>query len=344
MLRKIRIAFKHIFIPHEGNEYKPHFFRELAVVVLIIIGVFLLGVSAGSSFFLRKTILGASITADVLVDLANESRLAYNAAPLTRNTLLDKAATLKGEDMSSRGYFAHESPDGITPWHWFKEVGYVFLYAGENLAVNFTEATEVENAWLNSPKHRENLLNVNFKEIGIATVEGTYKNAPTIFVVQMFGTPAKAIAENIQVSTSTQPPILAVTTSQEKEPLQEAIGAPEVKGETRISPSPSTSTPKVQKIIETPELAVVKSTDNVIPTEPERKDFPVYAPWYGRVLFDGSDYIDSIYKILLGIVLIALLAMILIEIKRQHYKHISYGVLVTMTFVVLIYINKVFIN
>ena len=355
MHRKLAKTLKHLFIPHEGNEYKPHYFREVTVVTLLFIGVFLLGVSAGSSFFLRKTVLGASITANVLVDLANESRVTYNAAPLTRNPLLDRAAEMKGEDMSTRGYFAHESPDGVTPWHWFKEVGYVFLYAGENLAVNFTDANDVETAWLNSPKHRENLLNVNFKEIGMATVEGTYKDSPTIFVVQMFGTPAKAMAQ-APASTSTQPTIatstsLAVTTPA-SQPSKELLGAPEVKGEeskqeSAPTPIPFTPTSTLQKVVDTPELAVVKNTEPLTEvTSPQASPVvPVtYAPWYGKILFGGSDYIDTIYKLLLGITLLALLLMILIEFKRQHYKHIAYGSIIAMVFVILIFINKLFIN
>jgi hypothetical protein len=71
-------------------------------------------------------------------------------------------------------------------------VGYKFLYAGENLAVNFTESRDVDQAWMDSPTHRANLLNVNFREIGMAVMEGAYKGNDTIFVVQMFGTPALA--------------------------------------------------------------------------------------------------------------------------------------------------------
>ena len=102
------------------------------------------------------------MVASVLVDLANESRLAYNEVPLVPNEKLTHAAQLKGEDMAANNYFAHNSPEGVTPWYWFKQAGYSFLYAGENLAVDFTESRDVENAWLNSPLHRANILNVNF--------------------------------------------------------------------------------------------------------------------------------------------------------------------------------------
>lgn len=358
---KIVSFLKHLFIPHEANDYKPHFFRELTVAIILVLSVFLLGISIGSSLFLRQTVLGVSVTTSVLVDMANETRLAYNEAPLVRNPLLDKAAKLKGEDMSSRGYFSHDSPDGVTPWYWFKQVGYTFLFAGENLAVNFTESTDVQSAWLNSPKHKDNLINANFKEIGIATVEGIYKNNPTIFVVQMFGTQAKAVESP---STTTQP----VSLSSEKNPQTnlERVApeqkdtpqkiapisdtSPLVKGDTLVTSKIASSSPKqpvqsVQKISETNEFITVKNTENV--QENVSMTTPVvekYSPWYGKFLFNSPAHINTLYKILIEIVLLALLGMILIEIKRQHYKHIAYGVLVLSVLSILIFINQAFIN
>ena len=141
---KVLEILKHAFVPHDKNDYKPHFFREVWVAVILFGSVFLLCASAGSSFFLHRTILGANIAASVLVDLTNQSRLAFNQSPLSRSSKLNEAAQMKGEDMVRRGYFAHISPDGVTPWYWFKEVGYNFLYAGENLAINFTESEGVE--------------------------------------------------------------------------------------------------------------------------------------------------------------------------------------------------------
>ena len=70
--------------------------------------------------------------------------------------------------MAQKGYFAHVSPEGLTPWYWLGEVGYTFSHAGENLAVNFAEPEEVVDAWMNSLAHRTNILNGNFQEIGIA--------------------------------------------------------------------------------------------------------------------------------------------------------------------------------
>ncbi|MBI3638379.1 CAP domain-containing protein, partial [Candidatus Wolfebacteria bacterium] len=62
-------------------------------------------------------------------------------------------------------------------------------YAGENLAVNFFDSEDAVNAWMKSITHRENILNTNFKEIGIGVAKGNYNGKESIFVVQLFGSP-----------------------------------------------------------------------------------------------------------------------------------------------------------
>jgi uncharacterized protein YkwD len=94
----------------------------------------------------------------------------------------------KIDHMVSNKYFSHNSPNGVTPWYFINKVGYIFIYAGENLAMDFTDSWEVQNAWLNSPTHKANLLNSNFKDIGISTREVFFNGRKTVFIVQMFGT------------------------------------------------------------------------------------------------------------------------------------------------------------
>lgn len=141
----------------------------------------------------RTTVLDSlsAIYAAVLVNLTNKDRAAANISELKVNPILEKAAQMKADDMVAKSYFAHNSPDGKTPWYWFKQAGYTYIYAGENLAVNFQDSEEVQTAWMNSTSHRLNIVNPRFTEIGIATSTGTYKGRTAVFVVQMFGTPAK---------------------------------------------------------------------------------------------------------------------------------------------------------
>ena len=324
---KLFTALKHVFVPHEGNDYKPHFFREFSVAAILFGSVFLLGASLGSSFFIHKTVLGASVAANVLVDLTNDSRIAYNAPPLVRSATLDQAATMKGVDMVTKAYFAHESPDGVTPWHWFKQVGYTFLYAGENLAVNFTDNKDVEDAWLASPLHRKNILDARFKEIGLATIEGEYKGNQTIFVVQMFGTPATPKPVVVTPLSADTP---AADTDATSTPLlAQVIG--EVKGET---------VPEYEPIVTTSELAIVKNNENVEAVPATYVAVEQYSTWYDKLVFNGAYYVGMLYKILIVVIAIALLMMIFIEIRRQHYKHIGYGLLMLVVLTIMVYINR----
>lgn len=131
----------------------------------------------------------SSITTNALAELTNRHRQEKLLAQLTPNQKLAQAAQWKAEDMAAKGYFAHISPEGVAPWYWIDKADYRFGCAGENLAVNFIDSKDVTDAWMNSPSHRENILNNNFTEIGIGMAQGSYQGQKTTFVVQMFGRP-----------------------------------------------------------------------------------------------------------------------------------------------------------
>ncbi len=161
---------------------------KIAIVCLAVL-VVLIGVVPGLRIGVIDSL--SAIYASVLVNLTNQNRIAANISELKINPLLEKAAQMKADDMATRSYFAHNTPEGKTPWYWFELVGYKYLYAGENLAVNFENSEDVETAWMNSRGHFLNIMNPKFTEIGIATSTGFYKNRQAIFVVQMFGSPLR---------------------------------------------------------------------------------------------------------------------------------------------------------
>lgn len=158
--------------------------RKVSVIALLLVFVFGLSYGLKTSYEYL-----AAVYADVLVSLANQSR--PKSGELKVNPLLAIAAQNKAYDMAKRGYFSHVTPEGKAPWQWITEAGYSYAYAGENLAVNFTESEDVNAAWLNSPSHRANIVNNKFTEIGIATAEGMYDGRKATYVVQMFGAPLK---------------------------------------------------------------------------------------------------------------------------------------------------------
>lgn len=134
--------------------------------------------------------LVGAVLPSTVIELTNDERQDNNASPLRRSAVLDAAASMKAQHMAEKGYFAHFAPDGTSPWYWFDQAGYTYAHAGENLAIHFTDSDEVVEAWMNSPTHRANIVDGKFTEIGVGTAKGRYDGHRTVYVVQLFGTPA----------------------------------------------------------------------------------------------------------------------------------------------------------
>lgn len=132
-----------------------------------------------------------------IIAQTNTLRQSLGFDVLKENPVLDIAAAQKLQDMTQNQYFAHTSPAGISPWHWIEVNQYKYTYAGENLAIGFLTAKDAVNAWANSPSHRANLLNSNYKEIGIAVAPAKIQNSQGFLVVQLFGTPKPTTPFNV---------------------------------------------------------------------------------------------------------------------------------------------------
>ncbi len=145
----------------------------------------------------------ASVLVSALGALTNQERQNDNLPALAVNPLLSEAAQLKANDMVTKGYFAHTSPEGKTPWYWLAEVGYQYNYAGENLAVNFIESQDVTAAWMKSPTHRANIVKGAYTEMGSAIATGTYKGKESVFVVQIYANPVTVVPPVSKSSSST---------------------------------------------------------------------------------------------------------------------------------------------
>ena len=274
---KIVHFVKHFFIPYESNNQKA---RLLHPVSLFTIALFLVSFQfvitfAGKSF---PKVLGyaANISPEEVIRLTNVERSNNGLAPLTSNSMLSQAALAKGNDMLAKGYWAHFAPDGTSPWTFFLNFGYKYRYAGENLARDFADAGSTVNAWMNSPTHRENILNPNYQEIGIGVVEGSLLGADTTIVVQFFGTPLNETAANIpqakakEVATSVTPkPTLVPTPTPQISPTPSptmfpAVEQPESMTKSSISfVSPFSSTKGVSLLV-TGLLLMLLSIDFVI--------------------------------------------------------------------------------
>jgi uncharacterized protein YkwD len=158
-----------------ANTHKKAMIGEI-FVSLAMLAVFFTPISQASD-----------ITADTVIKLVNKARTSANIAILKKNDLLQKAAEQKAQDMVDNNYFAHVSPQGKSPWFWIEKSDYDYSYAGENLAINFTNAEDEQKAWMESPLHKKNILSTDYEETGVAVKRGVIDEQETTVVVQMFG-------------------------------------------------------------------------------------------------------------------------------------------------------------
>jgi len=101
-------------------------------------------------------------------NLVNQERAKAGLSQLTLDTALSNMAQDKAKDMYANNYFDHNSPTYGSPFDMMRQYNIPYSYAGENIAKGQRTPQEVMNAWMNSPGHRANILNPNFKKIGVA--------------------------------------------------------------------------------------------------------------------------------------------------------------------------------
>jgi uncharacterized protein YkwD len=110
---------------------------------------------------------------DQVARMVNDVRAKAGLWRLATDERLRKSARGHGADMADRDYFAHQSPDGGTPFDRMLSAGYPHG-AAENIARGQQKPQEVMQAWMNSPGHRRNILHPDFKAIGVGIHMGEY--------------------------------------------------------------------------------------------------------------------------------------------------------------------------
>ncbi|MFJ7336040.1 CAP domain-containing protein [Streptomyces sp. NPDC101110] len=115
---------------------------------------------------------GESAAAAQVLSLVNEERAKVGCSPVAANSALTELAQNYSEEMAARGFFDHTDPDGRTPWDRAEKAGIANL-GGENIARGQADAAAVMDAWMNSPGHRANILNCDFKTLGVGVELGS---------------------------------------------------------------------------------------------------------------------------------------------------------------------------
>lgn len=121
-----------------------------------------------------------------ILSLVNVERSKAGLKPLTLNSQLNQAAQNHTNDMISKGYFSHNSPTGSTMVSRVNAVGYRYSTIGENIAAGSSTASATMTQWMNSPGHRANILNPNFRELGVGY--GPSNDQYRYYWTQVFGT------------------------------------------------------------------------------------------------------------------------------------------------------------
>jgi hypothetical protein len=148
-------------------------------------------VASIAALLLLLPLSAAAMSSSALITLTNQQRVAAGLQSLNVNSELTASATAKAQDMLARNYWAHFAPDGTSPWHFISGSGYSYTHAGENLAMDFATDDAVMTGWMNSPTHRANVLDPDYRDIGIAVVQGTLLGEQTTLVVAHYGTPTE---------------------------------------------------------------------------------------------------------------------------------------------------------
>ncbi|MBO8187534.1 CAP domain-containing protein [Streptomyces spirodelae] len=111
---------------------------------------------------------GSSGLQGQIVELVNKERAKAGCKPVTVDARLTKAAEAHSEDMAEHSNMSHTGSDGSSPDERIERAGYSWSTYGENVAYGYSSPESVMEGWMNSSGHRANILNCDFKEIGVS--------------------------------------------------------------------------------------------------------------------------------------------------------------------------------
>ncbi len=205
-----REVFLHWFHPRRSNNHRPRILHT-SVLAVLTVSIFGLAVAAQPIKYVANrmgAVLGyaSNISVADVVAQINQQRQTSGESPLKLNSQLNQAASAKAQNMFSLQYWAHVAPDGTQPWFFFKQANYNYAIAGENLARDFSNTPDMVTAWMNSPTHKQNIMNAHYQETGVAVMNGTLLGTQTTLVVQLFGTPQTVTPSVSAAASSTQVP------------------------------------------------------------------------------------------------------------------------------------------
>jgi len=104
---------------------------------------------------------------DEIIEHVNRFRAQHGLSALVANDTLDTIAQAHSDDMAARDFFDHQSPDGVSVGDRAATAGYTYRTIAENLAAGMRRPSRVVDGWVDSPPHREAMLNPKVEEAGV---------------------------------------------------------------------------------------------------------------------------------------------------------------------------------
>jgi len=86
---------------------------------------------------------------------------------LTLDTRLRCASRKHSKDMAINNFFSHTGSNGSTFTQRITSAGYTYSYAGENIGAGYSTPSAAVTGWMNSSGHCNNIMNPNYKHLGV---------------------------------------------------------------------------------------------------------------------------------------------------------------------------------
>jgi len=300
-MSKMQKKVKRAFFPYSDNDFQPQILKPRSLFCLSVVLLLIKFLIFSWLVYFPTTAQFAIVTSSNLINLTNQERISLGLNTLKISDKLVRAAEEKARDMLNKNYFAHTSPEGTTPWHWLEKNGYNYIAAGENLAKNFNDSKFLHKAWMNSPSHKENIINNKYQEIGIAVIEGMVDGKKIVIAVQYFGRTLKS-----------QPVIVA-----EEQPKPES--EPQTQLKPKLEQPILVSDTEIQKQEISP-IEIAEDTKESVPAQIQETENN--ENFLGAVSEKSESFTQKFYFIILGLLILVLLLTIFINARVQYPKTI----------------------
>ncbi len=104
--------------------------------------------------------------AEIAINAVNDIRVAHGLQELATTPLLIELTEVRASELPVN--FDHVRPDGSSAFTLLKSSGFTYLGAAENIAAGRPNATSTVEQWMESPKHKKNILNEAHTHVGVA--------------------------------------------------------------------------------------------------------------------------------------------------------------------------------